>query len=106
MRLPQILSRYIKQHGNESIDPVHTLLLLIYNLAIGKAPLYELQSWSDTLDLQRIGIPLLGNLWTDDRFGRVLDGFSAGHQLEMDNLKAICEFRAARGLPLTPEWMR
>lgn len=32
--------------------------------------------------------------------------FGPGHELELDNLKAICEYRAARGLPLTPEWMR
>ncbi|MFC8046705.1 SRPBCC family protein [Nocardia sp. NPDC057353] len=32
--------------------------------------------------------------------------FGPGHQLELDNLKAICEYRAANGLPLTPEWMR
>ncbi|NKY85748.1 hypothetical protein [Nocardia veterana] len=32
--------------------------------------------------------------------------FSAGHRLELDNLKAIAEYRAAHGLPITPEWMR
>lgn len=32
--------------------------------------------------------------------------FSAGHQLEMDNLKAICEYRAANSLPIKPEWMK
>ncbi|MGW5308734.1 SRPBCC family protein [Nocardia thailandica] len=32
--------------------------------------------------------------------------FSAGHQLELDNLKAICEYRAANGLPIKPEWMK
>ena len=32
--------------------------------------------------------------------------FAAGHRLELDNLKAIAEYRAAHGLPITPEWMR
>lgn len=32
--------------------------------------------------------------------------FSAGHRLELDNLKAIAEYRATHGLPITPEWMR
>ncbi|NNH74448.1 SRPBCC family protein [Nocardia uniformis] len=32
--------------------------------------------------------------------------FSAGHRIELDNLKAICEYRAAHGLPLTPDWMK
>ncbi|UGT40679.1 SRPBCC family protein [Nocardia yamanashiensis] len=32
--------------------------------------------------------------------------FSAGHQLELDNLKAIAEYRASHGLPITPAWMK
>lgn len=32
--------------------------------------------------------------------------FAAGHQLELDNLKVIAEYRASHGLPLTPAWMR
>jgi transposase len=73
MGLRDILSRYIKKHGNERVDPVSTLLLLIYNLALGKAPLYELQNWTDSLDLRRIGISASSNVWTDDRFGKALD---------------------------------
>ena len=34
--------------------------------------------------------------------GDFWDLFYAGHQLEMDNLKAICEYRHANGLPMTP----
>jgi hypothetical protein len=37
--------------------------------------------------------------------GDFWDMFSAGHQLELDNLKAICEYRAAQGLPIKPGWM-
>jgi hypothetical protein len=37
--------------------------------------------------------------------GDFWDMFSAGHQLELDNLKAICEYRAAHGLPVKPRWM-
>jgi hypothetical protein len=37
--------------------------------------------------------------------GDFWDMFSAGHQLELDNLKAICEYRAAHGLPVKPAWM-
>ncbi len=29
-----------------------------------------------------------------------------GHQIELDNLTAIAEYRHRNGLPLTPEWMR
>jgi uncharacterized protein YndB with AHSA1/START domain len=37
--------------------------------------------------------------------GDFWDMFAAGHQLEMDNLKAICEYRASHGLPIKPKWM-
>jgi transposase len=73
MNLRDILCRYIGKHGNELMHPVDTLLLLIYNIAIGKAPLYELEEWCDTLDLERINIRANGMKWYDDRFGRALD---------------------------------
>lgn len=37
--------------------------------------------------------------------GDFWDMFSAGHQLELENLTAIAEHRHARGLPVRPEWM-
>jgi transposase len=73
MRLKDILSRYIPKHGNSLIDPVDTLLLLIYNLTICKMPLYELEEWCNTLDLGRIGIEANNGAFTDDRFGKSLD---------------------------------
>jgi hypothetical protein len=39
----------------------------------------------------------VGDLW---------DMFAAGHQIELDNLTAIAEYRRRNDLPLTPEWMR
>ncbi|MFT4127958.1 MAG: SRPBCC family protein [Gordonia sp. (in: high G+C Gram-positive bacteria)] len=39
----------------------------------------------------------VGDLW---------DMFAAGHQIELDNLAAIAEYRHRHHLPLTPEWMR
>ena len=38
----------------------------------------------------------VGDLW---------DSFWAGHQIELNNLTAIAEYRHRNGLPLTPEWM-
>ncbi|STZ57155.1 Uncharacterised protein [Mycolicibacterium tokaiense] len=32
--------------------------------------------------------------------------FGPGHQLEMQNLKAIAEYRHHNGLPITPDWMK
>nr|WP_296769112.1 SRPBCC family protein [Rhodococcus sp. (in: high G+C Gram-positive bacteria)] len=40
--------------------------------------------------------PWVGDFW---------DMFAAGHQLEIQNLKVICEYRHSNGLPLTPTWM-
>ena len=38
--------------------------------------------------------------------GDFWDMFAAGHQLELDNLRAIAEYRHRNGLPITPDWMR
>lgn len=75
MQVRQILSRYIRKHGNDLIDPVDTLLVIIYNLTLGKIPLYELDQWCGTIDLRRIGIhpSLKRALFNDDRFGKGLD---------------------------------
>jgi len=56
MKLREILAAFIPGHGNDLVSPSDTLLLLIYNLAIGKSPLYELDQWCAGMDLQRIGI--------------------------------------------------
>jgi transposase len=74
MRLKDILYKYIPAHGNEEIPAVETLMLLVYNLIVGKDPLYELQEWVESIDFRCIDI---GNYVTvefnDDRFGRVLN---------------------------------
>jgi len=74
MRLKEILYKYIPTHGNEDIPAVETLMLLVYNLILGKDPLYELQEWVESIDFRCINI---GNYvkvgFNDDRFGRVLN---------------------------------
>ena len=49
MRLKEILYKYIPAHGNEDIPAVETLMLLVYNLILGKDPLYELQEWVESI---------------------------------------------------------
>ncbi|MBW1894589.1 MAG: IS1634 family transposase, partial [Deltaproteobacteria bacterium] len=72
--LKEILSKYITSHGNESIPAVESLILLIYNLVLGKAPLYELEEWVDGLDKRALGCEdNSGGIFNDDRFGRALD---------------------------------
>lgn len=71
--LRDILCHYIRQHGNETIHPVDALLIIIYNIAIAKDPLYELHEWCNSFDLTRIGLPGAGVTYSDDRFGKALD---------------------------------
>ena len=76
IQLRQILSKYISKHGNDRIDPVDSLLLIIYNLSLGKIPLYELDQWCNAIDLTRIGVPIplsKTKHLNDDRFGKALD---------------------------------
>jgi transposase len=74
MRLKEILYKYIPAHGNEDIPAVETLMLLIYNLILGKYPLYELQEWVESIDFSCISNEAYENVkFNDDRFGRVLE---------------------------------
>jgi transposase len=72
--LRQSLSHYLPSHGNESFPAIDTLMLLGYNLAAGRQPLYELSEWVAKLDSRPLGYPSLGGVFfNDDRFGRALD---------------------------------
>jgi transposase len=74
MRIKEILFKYIPAHGNEDIPAVETLMLLVYNLILGKDPLYELQEWVESIDFRCINNEDYENVeFNDDRFGRVLN---------------------------------
>ena len=74
MGLREILYKYIPRHGNEDISSVETLMLLIFNLTLGKSPLYELEQWVQSIDFRCLGIQRFKNVnFNDDRFGRALD---------------------------------
>jgi len=74
MGLRNILYKYIPAHGNEDVPAVETLLLLVYNLILGKDPLYELSEWVESIDFRCIGNGTYGGFnFNDDRFGRALD---------------------------------
>jgi len=74
MRLKDILYKYMPAHGNEDIPAVETLMLLVYNLILGKYPLYELPEWVESIDFRCINNGDYENVkFNDDRFGRVLD---------------------------------
>lgn len=75
MDLKNILYKFIPPQTNEGIPAVETLMLLIYNLTVGKFPLYELDAWVKEMNLDAVGLSAYkGKLnFTDDRFGRALD---------------------------------
>lgn len=74
LNLKQILETYIPSHGNESVSAVDTLLLAIYNLTLGKFPLYKLGDWTKSLDFQCFNFDqTTQKLFNDDRFGRAYD---------------------------------
>jgi transposase len=69
-----ILARHLPIHGNEKVATVDTLMIMVYNIACGRQPMYELEHWATKLG-RRV---LPGNgagykLFNDDRFGRALD---------------------------------
>jgi transposase len=74
MRIKEILYKYIPAHGKEDIPAVESLMLLVYNLIVGKDPLYELQEWVESIDFRCIDIGNYVNVeFNDDRFGRSLN---------------------------------
>ncbi|WP_433592181.1 SRPBCC family protein [Nocardia sp. CA-145437] len=58
-------------------------------------PFYDRNPYQDTAPDQR-------KVWVGDFW----EMFSAGHQLELDNLRGIAEYRASHGLPIKPAWMK
>ena len=74
MGLSKILAQHIPAHGNDKVNIIDTLMLLIYNLTLGKNPLYELSQWVENIDMRAIGYQLgISTLFSDDRFGRGID---------------------------------
>jgi len=75
LRLREILLSYIKPHGNETVPAVDTLLVLVWNIACGRQPLYELPEWVAKLEGGLLEHPTdtTENLYGDDRFARALD---------------------------------
>ena len=72
--LKEIFKKHIPSYGNEKVPVCDTLLLLIWNITLGRQPLYELSGWIDDIDpkchgLQKQEVDALN----DDRFARALD---------------------------------
>lgn len=74
LNLRGILDEFLPQTKREEIAPADALMLIIYNLAIGKAPLYSLDEWVHSLELRCMGYDKYRDVrFSDDRFGKALD---------------------------------
>ena len=72
--LKSIFKKHIASYGNESVSAVDTLMFLIWNITLGRQPLYELYEWIRGIDprCHRLNKKELSS-FNDDRFGRALD---------------------------------
>lgn len=74
LELKEILSKYIPVYGNEAIPVVDTLLLILYNITLGRKPLYEMTQWVQRIDPRCCNLEIEKiDRFNDDRFGRALD---------------------------------
>jgi len=72
--LKEIFSKHIGSYGNERVPITDTLLLLIWNITLGRQPLYELSRWIKDIDPRCHGLNGQAvDALNDDRFGRALD---------------------------------
>jgi transposase len=79
-----ILARHLPVHGNEKIATVDSLLIMVYNIACGRQPVYELEHWATKLGRKVLPGNGAGHrLFNDDRFGRALDKL---HSIDMASL--------------------
>jgi len=72
--LESIFSKYIYSYGNETVASVDALLFLIWNITLGRQPLYELSKWIEDIEPGCHGLDKAQVAsFNDDRFGRALD---------------------------------
>ena len=72
--LQSIFKKYIASYGNETVPVIDTLMFLLWNITLGRQPLYELYDWIRDVDPKCHGLDKqqLAS-FNDDRFGRALD---------------------------------
>lgn len=72
--LREVFFNHVAPHGNEKVHPVDSLMLLTYNIACGREPLYQLEQWVNRMDPRLFKFENMGDVkFNDDRFGRALD---------------------------------
>ena len=72
--LKSIFKKYISSYGNETVPVIDTLMFLVWNITLGRQPLYELHEWIEDVDPRCHGLDKseLAS-FNDDRFARALD---------------------------------
>jgi len=72
--LKSIFKKYISSYGNERVEITDTLMFLIWNITLGRQPLYELSKWMEEIDPKCHGLDKKEVAsFNDDRFARALD---------------------------------
>jgi DNA adenine methylase len=72
--LKTILSKHLRQHGNEKISTVDSLIMILFNIVTGRRPMYELSNWVSNIHPQCFGLDEFdGTIFNDDRFGRATE---------------------------------
>ena len=74
LELKTILSKHLRQHGNEKISTVDSLIMILFNIVTGRLPMYELSDWVSNIHPQCFGLDeFAGTIFNDDRFGRATE---------------------------------
>ena len=67
--LKSIFKKYISSYGNERVEVTDTLMFLIWNITLGRQPLYELYEWIRDIDPKCHGLDSQQlSSFNDDRF--------------------------------------
>ena len=69
-----ILADCLGCYGNELVPAVDALMIIMYNLTLGRQPLYELPQWVRSIDPGCLGVSReMVSFFNDDRYARALD---------------------------------
>ena len=74
LELRSIFSKHFKQHRNQKISTIDTLIIILFNIITGRQPMYELSNWVTDIHPQCFGFEEFDvSIFNDDRFGRAID---------------------------------
>jgi hypothetical protein len=72
--LSSLFEKHIPSYGNEKASAADAFMLLVWNLTLGRQPLYELGQWMEGIDPSCHGLDKdTVRSFNGDRFARALD---------------------------------